>query len=101
MRTASEPVLGILNLPAGFLIVFAGDFFAALFLVVVLFPALELLRALLPGLVFFVMRVILHFGSENVKAESQACSMAAWVGGDDSQGREKRFPGAKKNSLSR
>jgi hypothetical protein len=78
MRAASEPVRGILrNLPAGFMLVFAGDFFAALFLVVVLFRALELLRALLRGLVFFIMRVILHFGSGNVKAESQACPMAA------------------------
>jgi hypothetical protein len=71
MRTASEPVRGILrSFFVGFTPVFAGDFFAAVFLVVVLFLALELLRVFLPGLIFFIMRVILHFGSGNVKAES-------------------------------
>jgi hypothetical protein len=64
MRIASEPVRGILrDLLVGLTPVFAGDFFAAVFLVVVLFPALDLLRALLPERIFFIMPVILHFGS--------------------------------------
>ena len=75
MRTASEPVLGILrSLLVGFTPVFAGDFFAAVFLVVVRFPALDLLRAFLPELIFFIVSVILHFGA-----------------------RMKRFPRAKKS----
>ena len=64
MRTASEPVRGILrSLLVGFTPVFAGDFFAAVFLVVFRFPAFDLLRAFLPELIFFIVSVILHFGA--------------------------------------
>ena len=75
MRTASEPVRGIWgSLLAGFAPLFAGDFFAAVFLMDVRFPAFDLLRAFLPELIFFIVPVVLHFGA-----------------------RMKRFPGAKKS----
>ena len=73
MRCGSEPALGIFGtLFAGFALFFAAGFFAAAFLATVflvglIFPALELRRALPDEGAFFIVAGILHIRFENVK----------------------------------
>jgi hypothetical protein len=52
----------------GFVLFFGADFFAAIFLVDFIFPALELRRALLEP-VFFIVSASLYAGIENVKGD--------------------------------
>jgi hypothetical protein len=64
MRTLSEPVRGIVGpLLVGFALFFGGDFlgarfFATAFPVEEALPALDLLRALLEELAFFMVRIL-------------------------------------------
>ena len=70
---------GILrSLPDYFTPVFAGDFFAAVFLVVFRFPAIDLLTGLLvPQPIFFIVYVTLHFGARTKRLSPEDFQIAA------------------------